>query len=1007
LKQLDRLNAGPSQDNSLATLGRRHFASALSAFLFDRGDIAVAALRVGIDPRDIPMWGKTPNEIFSELYPRLTLTQRCDFLRNELHKLPGQRRLQDAFSHVAYDGEDHDVVSPPRKLNVNRGALDRSLSALSELISKAADSKKMIEFLADKLGVPMRPSPGVNYKRGADLLLSYLNLHGTVPDIDDSIAKGWQRSFALHTGDASSLMRSLPSPEVLQPKELSEIVDGFSQPGRTESLSGAEFVLLLRGLSQAQTRKNAQGVIEKLNPDIRIFLPTDAGDTSRLLESHLKFVAQTEPDRKLLENTLLKMLDRFLDNAEAHPLSDRQRCPEFLFDSIYQVLAHKGLNLDGYYERLERLAKTAAPSALWILRANLEPTLTHRALPATVRDSLFYKILEQYSPENVHILTGEAGSVFPGFDEVPAFPPGGFHHISEAVLSWIEDKVSSNKINESELSHFIESNFSAERNSELDARLANLIPKVKDRQHLVDLLGRRMTAVPFSSFRAFKGFEQAIQNLALLESQDLAARLYLNKAFLDQHPWAAYGYGPETIQKIKAFASSPDFSERQAELLINLLLSQDNLELNRVWISLLIGSTPDQGFHTMMRFLQYWQSLRDEQRNDFLSARVNDVLNEKRLQLARDVYNVPYQSILAQIAKLRAKGEEIPSNLVAAKARMDQYRELFEKQGEARGDIETRKATDQINLAILKDDAPTLKPDIEQRVLIAHELQGFQKASGAAIEDVERLLSHHEELLKKSGVLDRLVQFSNFADATGKSRLKVLVAEYADPSKTRAVEVIRPDLGGIKTTHLDYFGKFSELKEVLESKGIDKQTIDAFMSKWSPLWHFSEVPGEPGTYLSVTHDLERWIKHGEEPNLTCQRISARSSNLDALNWNAQFGINPNADGRPLARALLPQLKLAELRVGGKVLLRSLIEVTVKKVDGRPVLALLVHETFSHFIDASHMKNFNKALKEYARGLGISENDVHFTDSPGIEPLPEKYRIYRDSFRPKLSPSPSN
>lgn len=525
---------------------------------------------------------------------------------------------------------------------------------------------------------------------------------------------------------------------------------------------------------------------------------------------------------------------------------------------------------------------------------------------------------------------------------------------------------------------------------------------------LIDLAAEKLRSVPFENCQHFRDLEVIIERRDPLGHDRLRERLINNASFLSSHPWQAYGYSPEVGEKLRTFCQHSNFDSHRAQLLVQFLMSHNGSPINRFWVSRLILSAPDGESDNLVRLMRYWQSLSTEEQASFLTIRVEDLLGDIKLRASKQASANSLKKLAAYVNASKEKGQ-LDERSSARLEQLSQYRELFDTVASApSGDIK-EKARNALHKRLIEEFPPIVDPNEEERKLVAHQFKSFlgkMDSNEGSWHRVSDFLKNNLELLRSSGIIDRLVQFSGFSDPDGTLMLKQVLWAYSDPQQARIININRPDLGGKETSHFELFGKFDKLSTLLRSRGIDQNRVDSFINKWSQLWYFDESAradrGEDQSALrfSASHDLERWCKHGEEPVLSCQRLSSHAGNMSPDNWNHQFGPNPNASGRPLSRILLPQLKLGEFRIAGQLIGRNVLEVTVKIHDGEAKLALLVEKMYERDSRATRAE-LNRLIAEFATWLGIDSQDIYYADlSPDDypQPLPEDFRIYRDYFR---------
>jgi hypothetical protein len=509
---------------------------------------------------------------------------------------------------------------------------------------------------------------------------------------------------------------------------------------------------------------------------------------------------------------------------------------------------------------------------------------------------------------------------------------------------------------------------------------AALMPSVKEK--LCDL--------SFDKAETFRKFVPMAHNLDPQGEKGVLESWLYNPEFIQRYDWAKHGYSEKLSEIITGFIQSADFSSRRAEHLVNFLMSHNDNEYNRFYVEELLSQTPGNDFANVSRFVGFWNSANPDDKDSFAKLQVGRALENKRPFVAKLASEGAISKLEQQLNKagiLDAAKESILSRIKS----LNSYRELFLSEARAPSETERAEITDRINQLILKEHPPKLTPKEEESALIDHLENGFIRSiSGSR---GVNWFKENRVNLQESGIWERLVKFNSFANSAGKEMLRELLAAYSDPMRSRPVNIIHPESNNQERDHFDYFGKFDELRLALPGRGVSPERADEFLESWSKLFYFQrfeesqEADSQYERYLSVTHDLAEWSKHGEVPKLSCQRLISSSGH--------------NADGRPLARMMLPQLKLAQMYVGGELQARAVIEVAPIDAAHGSRLGLLVEYVYEGFqCSGDSLDLFISEVRRYAEKLGISSDDVYFANLRATgypQKLPEKYKIYRDYF----------
>jgi hypothetical protein len=771
---------------------------------------------------------------------------------------------------------------------------------------------------------------------------------------------------------------------------------------------------LLRGLGTTETRELSLNKIEALDPKSIFLLVSDTDSGWQKAFRSFDYAVTSSEE---LDDVLLKLQRRI--TTELQPFEHEDFRIYHNLDTLLGMRESLGLDQRGFWNELNCYAKRNPGGAMRamseLFKADNEVARKYVSMPEVVE--LTTTIMRATAPDEFYCTLPDSGS----WSQI-ALPFTKLHQPTPEIANFMNARIRAGHASAQEIGDYIYWVFSHKKLSFSDTNCPPFLSAISNLNYcpeerfseLVTLAAEKLRTVPFDNSKHFSQLRQFIEWLDPIGQRDLMERLIDSSSFLSNHPWEAYGYSRELAEQVRSFCQNQSFTPHRAQLLTSFLMSHNGSSINRFWISRLILSAPVGESDNIVKLMRYWQSLDAETQNKFLSGRVAELLGDIKMRVSAKATGKPFEAIASVVARNEQTGK-IDEKASLQLQQLTGYRNLFSSYASARDESKKAQILGDIHEKLIEDYPPKLDPSIEERVLVNHQVALFlEKIDGRSKsqEQIGRFLEEHQVLLSYSGIMDRLVQFFGFADESGRAMLIRLLQNYSDPSCARTVKVSRPDLRGQETYHLDLFGKFDQLGKMLIESGIPFDTSREFIGKWASLWYFGSADARNPQkgfelHFSATHDLERWCKHGEEPVLSCQRISSKCYNMDTKNWNYQFGPNPNAGGRPLARILLPQLKLGEFRVNGELLGRTVLEVTVETRGDVPRLALLVEKTYMRGADriTANYSNFSthtrQLIQQYADWLGIAPQDVYEADScpeSYPRPLPEQYRIYRDFFR---------
>jgi hypothetical protein len=203
-------------------------------------------------------------------------------------------------------------------------------------------------------------------------------------------------------------------------------------------------------------------------------------------------------------------------------------------------------------------------------------------------------------------------------------------------------------------------------------------------------------------------------------------------------------------------------------------------------------------------------------------------------------------------------------------------------------------------------------------------------------------------------------------------RLFVKAATYMEWNT--GIEVMRDLLSELAKSEvvdgkIDYQARYDRMTEL----GFRSEFIDRWRADWE-----GEVSS--GGHVEVTGNFEAMMLHTRVPTKTCQDITEPSSNT--------------RDGQPLNRVRWGQFKVANFKVGGEVVARSLVEVTMDKQGNEH---LIVEGTYAVVV-FRYDAEVDAAILRFASERGIARERVHFAERGdyGPDPLETGDHIYRDS-----------
>lgn len=512
------------------------------------------------------------------------------------------------------------------------------------------------------------------------------------------------------------------------------------------------------------------------------------------------------------------------------------------------------------------------------------------------------------------------------------------------------------------------------------------------------------------AFPDWRTFTQLEEWLVELQPQlGSPAHQFFDQSFMTNHPWQKYGYSDQVCARLATMSAQPGFVAAHGRLLSSVLLTALDQERSTgvvQWTSQMILSQPRDATN-LMTFARYYTSFGIKGRAQFVVRRINELLADLRATAFRDASGASLARLAQQRAAAFAQGKDT-TGLDERRQYLFGQRERFSRIQLADGDDAAEDLLFEMNTRIWEKNPPKIIPEYETECLITREEKKFNsrmRLTGPESQHISAWMNTHKQFLLEAGIWERLIQFSSFAHPEGLTVLRALLDVLADPSQTRMTEVT---VHGKRRTLVDIFGKFKTLEAQLTEAGVPAMKAQGIRERWqTPLCVISI--GDTHS-LVVQHDVERWLKHGEEPERSCQRVSSCAGMMRKENWNAKFGRFSNATGRPLGRILEGQFHLAELYEGNQLIQRNLIELAPGGRHAPQSACLLVEETYPRSaMKGDKYEEYREALGKYAawimnqeNGDGHAENNlvIYADDKPTEYPQPfaTKFLVYRDYFR---------
>lgn len=1010
---------------------RRQFRTVLARHAPTKGKIQRALFAAGFSPRDLPCRGHTIEDVWGELYDRLPLRdrQRLNDIVVEPADPSHHNRLATTLRYNTDAAPARPVARgrfPLRRIRYTHAVFQRHVALFTAMLRglpapllvqayrhlvtsySPFDVRPLADLDPDHLAYDLAmqlacASQGEDYSRREPTRI------GDTEVLRD--ARTWSRNhghivplcqwYALHPARA------------IDDHDAARILAHIGADRRATSL--AELLVLFRCLEDRVHQRIARDAVDRLGTTIDLrFLPHPSLSDERFVTHYLRGWNPTAPDRRAIERALLGIVTaRAATTESTHDTTTLLHCALHCCGTL-------GLPLDPWWPHLDRVATRDSAAAwevvAWLLRTR------GATLPAEAQQRLFthcIATLRAADPQLVRqaFQTLEYDYIRGAIDAAPlaadwptTLPDGPLAAYTQLLVLRYEHR---RLTPDAASAHVV---WITERTTGIDDHDAAILPLLAAlpataQATVMAALHRRACAYAVASPTAFDACRRAIA-----QHDDTGSSHFDAIAILRAHPWATYAYSSDTCARIAALAADPYLTPRHAETLVGLLLSHPERAVNRHWVAQLLMHAPN--LRELQPLLRFWTSLPRTVQNDYLAARFAELLTEQRARTTAFVFGRAFEDLDRRVAQYIADGRSAPEDLQDRHARWQQYRFLLIRLAEARSATEEARVQQELEAALLRDFPFRVHTADELPRLIAwlepHALERL--ALTPALQ--QRWLTHvaaHPAVWRESGVFDRLIQFACFADADGLRMAHHLIAAYTDPAQAEVVAHARPDLGPQRTTtHLWYRAKFRALPMLLMARGLDFERAQAVARAWESLWQFHAVPGARDTWVTLTHDLERWAKHGEEPRLGCSIWWAAVPDMHPENWNHRHGRNPNASGRPLARPLTPQLALAELRVKGRIVNRRVVELTlVADADDAYSLEFLVERAHPEFElqvaqEAQFTQGLDTLLRRIADAAGLpvrvriaeAEHDEAQQQFPTADVLSAPYPFIRDTFRPR-------
>ena len=976
----------------------------------------------GLDPKDLKIVGSKKDDTIEQLALSLSAKDRERFVRfveaeeRDLMDRSHVYGLRVSLPALQALNLSPDVIFP--KLAFEPDAVLEAHFAIYNFIRMSYPHREMFArkllSLLDLNDLPL-PDNGFCFDSETNLILvNYMERFSKLPEFGKSEAESLLFALSKEAKDAAPISKWFVSnPDRVPSEEMRLfIAEGFGNSG-IHGRGWDDIAMALYLLKFEDTKDKALGLLKSTSTfeftdtfmDVR-----QMGNMTPMLR-YLSKLTLSEVERSLATEELFGILDRCRMYAEENLNG---------FSSIYKNVKCLGIMLKlvvGDSERLlnyfQQVAESQPDICLNFISNTIGPNVTESPNYQSVRTLLFTSInnLDKMGGEVKTCSYTDTGRTYIKWDRESGL------QVTKSAVNWMLQKVdfierrSELPLDVAELSNFVKWVWQNPSEGALNVaqyRTLKLIAAIKDKSLRMECIEQVL-----GSLRKFPAVDLQIfykDCLAMQDAIDLngenafISRAFESVEFIRNYAWTNLGYDEKVSARVHAFAEQAECTLAVPGNLANLLFQQGIN--NHYWVTQLILSTPARSFVNMLPLLTYARCLGDGL-DEYVSSRLDEITSETRYSLFQKIKNNAIEKLDERIKFAKEQGSEAElEQLTQERDRFANLSQLFNIYAEELSPERRSMYLKKITACILEYYPPKLNPQDEMSNLIKHVRGGFLeivKKSYIEPEIIESFINNNLIFLEQSGILERLVSFNTITGSEGVVMLNTLLAVLANHEEARMVSLNRPDLSGKKSQNIDLFRKFNELDKTLGEYGLPDKQREELMEVWRKLWVFVPVRNKTDTWLSVTHDLERWIKHGEEPKRSCHSLIRKSGEMEKSNWNYKYGATVSESGRSLARSLLPQLKLAEFRSKGVLLARCVLEITIQKDRINPKPWLLV-EGFYSSDTFSQGEEFKESIREFAATMGISSDSITFSDENKAltgeypEPLPEKFRIYRDTYR---------
>lgn len=962
-----------------------HVVSTLASKLTTLDAVVRMLFAIGADPRSLQILGRDPEDLFAEIYDRATDSQMkmmahwvTDFSKEPFTPTP-----------------DRPVPGNPLKEIPTAQAQPKSLPFLECLLESASNDAVMSRLLSENFDTGgLGPNPCV-LPYLTDLIQNMGILIGSPVDEKSEVVKVVVETYTKLTGDAEPYCYRLMGTRhlALTTREREWILGLLETKPFQLSQSELFFCYYLLQTSPDLNSRVRNLLADNLNRPVKttskklvaFFGEEDWKDSDLRPDNGIDHQAQW-----------LFFTDYILENMRrtCAGYAEGETWGEFFMvsEQTFHWLGFMGAPLDEWWNLLSG-TRFKNPACLFPYLERMDELPGRASACFQGHEISAFRIFSRamsFAPAENPQLKPEFVAKFTDH----YFPPEDFFdRPGMGALAWYETRWKNHGLKDHELAQVLL--WACEKNSDkkLDA--------VFEKTVLMATELRKKDLNPTTENRLARALKECLESKTLTDAAlitalgDFDASLSATECghqlittdLLCRHHWADYGYPARLASHLRELTAHPQFKPRHIAPLFKLLLTpllDDDQKFRTMaiyWVSRLLLSTKPSAFPTLIPLINYWASLTDEAQMDYVEKRIDELATDLRLKTVRE----------QNLSGTTARASRIYGAELAALAQPQVLPSALE-------DFQKR---------LLDDFDVIMKADDELKKIVVHQTGAFWRKSRLQTDTRRKLIESvnaQKTFWNSYGVLDLIVRFASFANEEGLAALDEMLAICVDESQCRFVDMEHPELLGKKKTHLDYFGKFEAFERKLNHRGLRPDTLSVLMNHWRSLWYVAK--DESGDFITVTHDLERWLKHGDEPVKTCQSLRTKAGVMEADNWNFQFGSIANTDGRPLARFYLPQLKLAEFHRQGKLIARTVLELTTTTdPDPRPALLAEIFYIDRHQDEGRATEiPFEKQIRTYAQTLGIRDEDIYFADKKGHvekapKPLPETHRLQRDTFRP--------